>query len=116
MIGEIKMSEHKFKSKGGKWLGTIRNWIQWNCLNGSDVIWGSNETLNAPITVKKIEDAAGTVAWSVIKPFYNIRKGLEEIFKIQYENRDITEIKSIVKEMNEEIKLLAEKYNVDLSE
>ena len=26
---------------GGGWLGAARSWIQWNCINGSDVTWVS---------------------------------------------------------------------------
>lgn len=44
--------------KGGAWLGAVRNWIQWNKRNGSDVIWGSDDVLNPPMTVRQCEDMA----------------------------------------------------------
>lgn len=31
--------------KGGKHIGKVRRWIQWNAVNGSDVLWGSHEPL-----------------------------------------------------------------------
>lgn len=44
--------------KGGAWLGAVRNWMQWNKHNGSDVIWGSSDVLNPPMTVRQCEELA----------------------------------------------------------
>lgn len=55
-----RMSMEQFAKHGGKWLGAVRSWIQWNCINGSDVIWGSLDELkkSAPFRVKDLEDIA----------------------------------------------------------
>ena len=98
------MEVGKFKSKGGNWLGAVRNWIQWNCINGDSVTWGSNDELKAFFTVKKLEDAAGNAAWSAIEPFYDIKKGLREMFVMQLNEGKSS--KQVAKEMNEELKKL----------
>lgn len=60
------ITKEKFKSHGGKWLGSARSWIQWNCINGSEVIWGSDEVLrrSKQFTVKDIEEIAGDAAYA----------------------------------------------------
>lgn len=49
---------------GGNWLGLVRNWIQINFRNGSDVQWGSFDPLNpsSVLNPKKIEDLAARIA------------------------------------------------------
>ncbi len=46
--------------EGGAHMGAVRTWIQWNCHNGSDVTWGSDDRLqfNHHPTVKTLEDLA----------------------------------------------------------
>lgn len=48
--------------KGGEFLGAARAWIQRKKLNGSRVTWGSNETLEPPVTVAEIEIVAAYAA------------------------------------------------------
>ena len=60
------ISMTKFKKNGGKWLGYIRMWIQWNCIGGDNVTLGSNTVLNPPMTVAKLEDAAGSLAYKLL--------------------------------------------------
>jgi len=60
----IKTAQDMLK-EGGDWLGAARQWIQWNCNNGSTVTWGSNEQLSSrqgftPAVVEEI--AAEAVA------------------------------------------------------
>jgi hypothetical protein len=54
--------------KSGAHIGAIRNWIQWNCFNGDQVDWGSDEKLNLKreFTVKSLEDLAQMIADDVI--------------------------------------------------
>jgi hypothetical protein len=52
---------------GGNWLGAVRSWQQNNFRNGSDVTWGSHETLNGVMTSSKIERLAAMVANEAIK-------------------------------------------------
>ena len=54
------MSE--YTKGGGKWLGAARNWVQWNCRNGEEVTWGSNDVLQPPLTIKQVEELAARVA------------------------------------------------------
>jgi hypothetical protein len=56
----------ELKRRGGKWLGEAREWIQMRCLNGSDVTWGSQDQLQPPLTVEKMEDFAAHVAAAAI--------------------------------------------------
>ena len=81
----LKMFKENFKSSGGNWLGAVRNWIKWHCINGDSVTWSSNDELRPRITVKNIEDAAGEAAWATLEPFLNIEKGVREIVNIQLE-------------------------------
>jgi hypothetical protein len=49
--------------EGGPWLGAARAWLQWNKHNGSDVIWGSEDTIKPTMTVRDCEElAAAAVA------------------------------------------------------
>jgi hypothetical protein len=74
-------TKFELKRKGGEWLAAARIWMQWNCLNGSRVTWGSHETLQTKfgcITVQQIEDLAATVAAAAIQE-YEKKKSREEI-------------------------------------
>ena len=49
--------------EGGNWLGETHKWIQWNCVNGDTVTWGSNEYLHPKVlTVCDIEAFAAKIA------------------------------------------------------
>ena len=54
---------------GGNWLGTVRNWIQINFRNGSDVTWGSFDPLNpsSVLNPQKLEQLAATIASEAVK-------------------------------------------------
>lgn len=54
----------EFRDAGGSWLGTVRNWIQCNCINGERVNWGSNDELklNRIWSPKVLEEIALRVA------------------------------------------------------
>ena len=43
---------------GGKWLGSVRSWLQWHKQNGSKVTWGSDDVLEPPMTVRDCETLA----------------------------------------------------------
>jgi hypothetical protein len=60
------LTKEEFKNHGGEWLGSARSWIQWNCINGSDVIWGSDDILrrSKQFTVKDLEEIAGNAAYA----------------------------------------------------
>lgn len=67
---EQLLEEKEFKRRGGSWLGEARKWMQWNCLNGSDVRWGSDEALrttHGPLTVKDVEELAADIAWKAVQ-------------------------------------------------
>lgn len=56
-----KMTAHELlRTRGGEWLGAARSWIQWNCHNGSDVTWGSDDVLRMGrnFTVRVVEEIA----------------------------------------------------------
>lgn len=62
----------EFKQKGGDWLGKVRSWIRWNCKNGSDVTWGSDDVLNRlgrEFTVKDIEEIAAEAAFAAVEEY-----------------------------------------------
>lgn len=107
------MEKHIFKKEGGSWLGAVRNWIQWNCLNGDSVTWGSNDDLGH-FTVNKLEDVAGEAAYATEKPFHDIERGIKRMFNLQIAKDE--NVTKAIKEMNEEIKKLSEFYGVDLSQ
>lgn len=62
--------------EGGDWLGVVRDWIQCRCVNGSDVTWGSDDTLrpNGGITVRDLEGLASRVAAAAINEYVNKRE------------------------------------------
>ena len=108
------MLKHNFKSSGGEWLGAVRTWIQWNCVNGDRVTWGSNENLIVPITVKRLEDAAGDAAWAMIEPFYDIKKGMREMLNIHL--NEGKNVRDILKDMQEEINNISEHFNISIED
>ena len=57
--------------QGGKWLGAARTWIQWHCVNGEQVIWGSHDELKPTLTVKDVEELAADVAAAAINEYIN---------------------------------------------
>lgn len=105
------MFKETFKNHGGNWLGAVRTWIQWNCVNGSSVTWGSHDELRAPITVKRLEDAAGEAAYAAIEPFMDIEKGIREMVNMQLnEKKDIHDILS---EMYKALQKVSEHFHID---
>jgi hypothetical protein len=72
------MTEQEFKSRGGEWLGKVREWIQRNCVNGDSVTWGSNDILQHVFTVRDLEELAAEVAFAALQEtveLAEIRKG-----------------------------------------
>ena len=62
-------------------IGIVREWIQWNCLNGSSVTWGSYEVLrttHGEITVRDLEKLAMNIQEEV-----NKSKEKEEILRLK---------------------------------
>ena len=58
------------QNEGGEWLGTIREWIQREALNGESVIWGSHEYLKLqPQSVSDMENLAARIAAAAINEF-----------------------------------------------
>ena len=57
---------HDLMTKGGKWLGAAREWLQWNRLNGDSVIWGSHDILRPAFNVRDVELFAAHVAAAAI--------------------------------------------------
>jgi hypothetical protein len=54
--------------KSGAHIGAIRNWIQWNCVNGDAVTWDSDDILQLRrnLTPKLLEGLAQKIADAVI--------------------------------------------------
>lgn len=80
MSSKDKIREHleqirdrrDFKNRGGDWLGAARSWMQSNCLNGSDVIWGSDtalRTTHGPLTAKDVESIAMVAAYAAVEEY-----------------------------------------------
>jgi len=57
---------HELRDIGGMWLQAAREWIQWRCFNGSDVMWGSREALKPMMTAFSVEELASDVAAAVM--------------------------------------------------
>lgn len=55
--------------EAGKHLRVVRSWIQWKCINGSDVTWGSDDSLRFTRnpTVTEMEMLAQNIA-NAVKP------------------------------------------------
>jgi len=100
----------EFLKKGGAWLGAARSWIQWNCINGDSVIWGSNEELKQTITVKKLEEAAGHAAYAAIEPFYDTQKGVRQMVIMQM--GDGKKIEKIIEDIYKEIDEIKERFHL----
>lgn len=77
VVDRITKDERVYPSEilqqmGGEWLGSIRNWIQWNASNGSDVTWGSHEYLKLKsLTVSDLEALAAQIALATLRQFKN---------------------------------------------
>lgn len=98
------MLKFALQKLGGSWLGAARKWIQWNCINGSNVIWGSNTELHPPITVSKVEDLASEVAASVIDDILSLLKKLYGYRNSEY----------VPNSMFEQLKYKMKEYGVNL--
>jgi len=61
-----KVTPEIMKTSGGKWLGTARDFIQWEFRNGSDVTWGSDQILKGDVTVADLERLAASVASAAV--------------------------------------------------
>ena len=59
------MAPFELLRKGGRWLGTARNWLQWNTRNGDVVRWGSGTAIQPPMTARQVEELAAFVANTV---------------------------------------------------
>lgn len=78
-------------SNGGGWLGVARSWIQWNFINGSDVTWGSHETLKIQksLTVAEIENFAASIALATLEQYKaNLVTDGEKAALTAYMNKD----------------------------
>lgn len=53
--------------QGGDWLAAARSWLQWNTINGSIVLWGSDDEVRPPMTVRQVEEMAAKVAQAVAR-------------------------------------------------
>lgn len=57
---------------GSKWLGAARSWLQYHRHapgNGESIIWGSDEEIKAPLTMKELEEIALDVAVAAIEEY-----------------------------------------------
>jgi hypothetical protein len=71
------MNKFDLIKSGGEWLGKCRSWIQWNCINGSDVTWSSNDVLRTThgnITVKDIEHVSAEVAAHLVTEIEKLKE------------------------------------------
>ncbi len=59
------------KQKGGAWLTEAREWIKATFVNGSSVMWGSEDVLNNYPKVNQIEDLAARVSAKAINEYLN---------------------------------------------
>lgn len=60
------------KIQFGNHLATVRNWIQWNAINGDRVTWGSEEFLQLkPVTVLDMENLAQAIRNAVLEEVKN---------------------------------------------
>ena len=55
------------KITSGVHLAVVRQWIQQNAVNGSTVIWGSNEPLEFTVTSAKLEELSQQIRDAVLK-------------------------------------------------
>lgn len=59
-----KVTAHDLLQTGGKWLGAVREWIQWNIPRGDQLTWGSDEQVT--LTVKQLEELGAEVAKTIL--------------------------------------------------
>lgn len=64
---EIIKKENDFMKSGGAHIGAVHSWIQWNCVGGDSVTWGSDEVLRKDFTVKDLENLAKKIALATLK-------------------------------------------------
>ena len=82
-------SMSEFTKSGGAWLAAARSWIQWNCVNGSGVTWGSDEILQCkrnftPALVEEIAATAVNAAFPEVDKLNDkIRVLREKLLKAQ---------------------------------
>ena len=60
------MNQAELLEKGGSWLGAVRDWIKWHCINGDRITWNSDEVLKPSLTVKKLEEIAACAVTAYI--------------------------------------------------
>ena len=80
-IERNNLQTSEYTKGGGPWLGAARSWVQWNCKNGSDVTWGSNEELVPPLTIRQVEELAARVTDAAIPEMDKLKKELETLRK-----------------------------------
>lgn len=87
--------------EAGAHLRAVRSWIQWNCINGSQVTWGSNEPLrfSRELTVKDMEVLAQKIA-NAVKPKKESSKKDETFFPLLIRYSDTRE-KTVVNSPND---------------
>jgi len=64
LAADIAFAVLGVRTKSGKWLGRVREWIQWNCRGGDSVTWGSNDQLISVFSIFILEDMAGEIAYA----------------------------------------------------
>ena len=70
------MSE--YTKNGGQWLGAARNWVKWNCRNGSHVTWGSGDVLEPQLTIRQVEELAARVADAAASEMDYVKQRLDD--------------------------------------
>jgi hypothetical protein len=75
------MSE--FTKSGGAWLGATRSWIQWNCINGDTVTWGSDEILKLKrnFTPAVVEEIAAQAVDAAFPEVDKLKETIESLRK-----------------------------------
>lgn len=80
-------------TKSGPHLRKIRNWIQWNFVNGDEVTWGSNDYLQGSSkTVSEMEALAQDIRdVAIAEEMGNIKRILKTMDRIvkELDNLDI---------------------------
>jgi hypothetical protein len=97
--------------KGGKHIGKVRSWIQWNAINGSEVTWGSQEPLrfSKQITPAMLERLAQDIRDASMD---EIRGNLESLKRIADRLSDPDDTPSHdwdIKLLQEDLKSIIEK-------
>lgn len=94
MVQKVRKSifrPHEILTMGGEWLGAARSWIQWSCINGSDVTWGSDDRLmfSKQLTVKDIEEFAARIAVATLEEYKQQLVTEGEVAALKaYQNKD----------------------------